>query len=244
MQDNRDFTTGRILTPLIRFMAPIFFAMLLQAMYGAVDLVIVGQFASSSDVSAVSTGSQMMMTITNLVTSFAMGTTILLGQRIGKGRGREGGAVVGSSICLFGTIAVGFTVLVPLLCRPLSAVMNAPEEAFDATAAYIRICGLGSLFIIAYNLIGSIFRGIGDSRTPLMTVLIACVCNIAGNCCSWPCSTWEPPGPLSPPYLPRRSASSYRFWSSAGGPCPSSSAGGTCASTAPSFGGSPPSAYP
>ena len=181
MQRRNDFTTGRILGPLIRFMVPVFLAMLLQAMYGAVDLLIVGQFAQSLDVSAVSTGSQMMMTITNLVTSFAMGTTILLGQRIGEGRGREGGEVVGSSICLFGVIAIGFTFLVPLLCRPLSAVMNAPAEAFEATASYIRICGLGSLFIIAYNLIGSIFRGIGDSRTPLMTVLIACVCNIAGD---------------------------------------------------------------
>ena len=149
MQRRNDFTTGRILGPLIRFMVPVFLAMLLQAMYGAVDLLIVGQFAQSLDVSAVSTGSQMMMTITNLVTSFAMGTTILLGQRIGEGRGREGGEVVGSSICLFGVIAIGFTFLVPLLCRPLSAVMNAPAEAFEATASYIRICGLGSLFIIA-----------------------------------------------------------------------------------------------
>ncbi len=181
MQRKNDFTTGKILGPLIRFMVPVFLAMLLQAMYGAVDLLIVGQFAQSLDVSAVSTGSQMMMTITNLVTSFAMGTTILLGQRIGEGRGREGGVVVGSSICLFGAIAAVFTFLIPLLCKPLSAVMNAPQEAFDATASYICICGLGSLFIIAYNLIGSIFRGIGDSRTPLMTVLIACVCNILGD---------------------------------------------------------------
>ena len=150
-------------------------------MYGAVDLLIVGKFASSVDVSAVSTGSQIMMTITNLVTSFAMGTTILLGQRIGEGRGREGGKVIGSSICLFGVIAGFFTILIPALCRPLSTLMNAPEEAFEETAAYIRICGLGSLFIIAYNLIGSIFRGIGDSKTPLMTVMIACVCNIAGD---------------------------------------------------------------
>ncbi len=181
MQKSRDFTTGRILGPLISFMVPVFLAMFLQSMYGAVDLLIVGRFAESLDVSAVSTGSQMMMTITNLVTSFAMGTTILLGQRIGEGRGREGGEVIGSSIFLFGVIALVLTVLVPLLCRPLSSVMNAPEKAFDATASYIRICGLGSVFIIAYNLIGSVFRGIGDSRTPLMTVLIACVCNIAGD---------------------------------------------------------------
>ena len=181
MRGENDFTTGKILKPLAGFMLPVFFAMFLQSMYGAVDLMIVGRFARSLDVSAVSTGSQMMMTITNLVTSFAMGTTILLGQRIGEGRGREGGEVAGSSICLFGTIAAVLTILVPLMAGPLSGLMNAPEEAFGATVSYIRICGSGSVFIIAYNLIGSIFRGIGDSRTPLMTVLIACVCNIAGD---------------------------------------------------------------
>ena len=175
-----DFTTGKILSPLLRFMIPVFFAMFLQSMYGAVDLMIVGKFARSLDVSAVSTGSQIMMTITNLVSSFAMGTTILLGQRIGEGRSREGGQVIGSSISLFAVIAALFTVLIAALCRPISTLMNAPEEAFDETAGYIRICGLGSFFIISYNLIGSI-RGIGDSRTPLMTVAIACVTNILGD---------------------------------------------------------------
>ena len=181
MDTGKDFTQGKILAPLIRFMIPVFLAMFLQSMYGAVDLLIVGKFARSVDVSAVSTGSQIMMTLTNLVTSFAMGTTILLGQRIGEGRGKEGGKVIGSSICLFAVIAGVFTAVIPLLCRPLSSLMNAPAEAFDKTASYIRICGFGSLFIISYNLIGSIFRGIGDSNTPLMTVLIACVCNIAGD---------------------------------------------------------------
>ncbi len=181
MDTGKDFTQGKILAPLIRFMIPVFLAMFLQSMYGAVDLLIVGKFARSVDVSAVSTGSQIMMTLTNLVTSFAMGTTILLGQRIGEGRGKEGGKVIGSSICLFAVIAGVFTAVIPLLCRPLSSLMNAPAEAFDKTASYIRICGFGSLFIISYNLIGSIFRGIGDSNTPLMTVLIACACNIAGD---------------------------------------------------------------
>ena len=181
MRQENNFTEGKILSPLIRFVVPVFLAMFLQAMYGAVDLLIVGRFASSVDVSAVSTGSQIMMTITNLVTSFAMGTTILLGQRTGEGRGREGGQVIGSSICLFAVIAGIFTLLIPLLSNQLSSVMNAPEEAFAETSSYIRICGFGSLFVISYNLLGSIFRGIGDSKTPLMTVMIACVCNIAGD---------------------------------------------------------------
>jgi len=181
MQKEMDFTTGKILSPLLRFMAPVFMALFLQCMYGAVDLMIVGRFAQAVDVSAVSTGSQITMTLTNLISSFAMGTTILLGQRIGEGRGREGGQVIGSGIVLFALIGAVLTGLVPLLANALAAVMHAPEEAFAETAAYIRICGLGFLFIISYNLIGSIFRGIGDSKTPLVTVAIACVCNIAGD---------------------------------------------------------------
>ena len=181
MQRENDFTEGRILSPLLRFMLPVFFAMFLQSMYGAVDLMIVGKFAASLDVSAVSTGSQIMMTLTNLVTSFAMGTTILLARRIGEGNAKEGGRVIGSSICLFSVIAAALTLLIPLLSPALSRVMHAPEEAFSETVSYIRICGLGSVFIISYNLIGSVFRGIGDSKTPLLTVLIACVCNIAGD---------------------------------------------------------------
>ncbi len=181
MQRENDFTEGRILSPLLRFMLPVFFAMFLQSMYGAVDLMIVGKFAASLDVSAVSTGSQIMMTLTNLVTSFAMGTTILLARRIGEGNAKEGGRVIGSSICLFAVIAAALTLLIPLLSPALSRVMHAPEEAFSETVSYIRICGLGSVFIISYNLIGSVFRGIGDSKTPLLTVLIACVCNIAGD---------------------------------------------------------------
>ena len=89
--------------------------------------------------------------------------------------------MIGSSICLFAVIAAALTLLIPLSGPALSRVMQAPEEAFQETVSYIRICGFGSVFIIAYNLIGSIFRGIGDSKTPLLTVLIACVCNIAGD---------------------------------------------------------------
>ena len=80
MERNTSFTEGKILQPLILFAIPVLLALFLQAMYGAVGLLVVGKFASSADVSAVSTGSQIMTTLTNLISSFAMGTTILLGQ--------------------------------------------------------------------------------------------------------------------------------------------------------------------
>ena len=181
MERNTTFTEGKILQPLILFAMPVLFALFLQAMYGAVDLLVVGKFASSADVSAVSTGSQIMMTLTNLISSFAMGTTVLLGQLIGCGKKEEGGKAVGTAMVMFAGIALVMTVLLVCFAPQISSIMHAPKEAFDKTAAYVRICGCGMIVIVAYNLIGCIFRGIGDSKMPLFTVAIACVCNIAGD---------------------------------------------------------------
>lgn len=181
MEKNTSFTEGKIMQPLLLFAVPVLLALFLQAMYGAVDLLIVGKFASSADVSAVSTGSQIMTTLTNLVSSFAMGTTILLGQQIGSGKKEEGGHTVGTAILLFAGIAVIISVILVVFAPQISSLMNAPEEAFQKTVDYIRICGGGMLVIVAYNLTGCIFRGLGDSRTPLITVAIACVFNVAGD---------------------------------------------------------------
>lgn len=176
-----NFTEGKIAAPLVKFALPVLFALFLQAMYGAIDLMVVGQFATSADVSAVSTGSQIMFTLTGLVSSFAMGATILLARQIGEGNGEKGGETIGACMTLFGLIGLILTALSVTGASVLANVMQAPKEAFDLTSTYIRICGGGMLIIIAYNLIGSIFRGIGDSKTPLVTVAIACVTNIFGD---------------------------------------------------------------
>ncbi|MGI6211399.1 MAG: MATE family efflux transporter [Anaerovoracaceae bacterium] len=176
-----DFTQGPILKPLLLFAVPVLAALFLQAMYGSVDLMVVGLFGNASDLSGVSTGSQIMQTITNVLASFTMGTTILLGQRIGERRGEEGGSIVGSSILLFAVIAACLTVVLVIFAPQVAVVMQAPEQAFDKTVVYLRICGGGMLVLTAYNLISCIFRGLGDSKTPLMTVAIACVFNIAGD---------------------------------------------------------------
>ena len=174
-----DFTRGGIAGPLIRFAIPVLAALFLQAMYGAVDLLVVGQFADKADVSAVATGAHIMMTLTNLVASLAMGATVLLGQQIGEGNAEKGGATIGACIALFGAMGLALTFITVPGAGLLASVMRAP--AHDLTAAYVRICGTGMLVIIAYNLIGSVFRGIGDSVTPLITVAIACAVNIAGD---------------------------------------------------------------
>ncbi len=181
MQSKTDFTSGPIVGPLLRFSLPILLALFLQALYGAVDLLVVGKYATAADVSGVAVGSQIMMTITNLISSFAMGTTILLGQKIGEGDRASGGRIIGTSIAMFFALGVALTALIPLLSGTLAQAMNAPEEAFAETRRYIAICGGGSIMIIAYNVLGSVMRGMGDSQTPLLTVTIASVCNIVGD---------------------------------------------------------------
>ena len=180
-QQSYNFTEGKILGPLLRFVLPVLLALFLQALYGAVDLLVVGKFAGAEDVSAVSTGSQIMMTITNIVSSMAMGVTVFLAQKVGERDAEAGGRIVGAGVCLFVAIGAVLTCAIPLLSGVLARTMQAPMEAFALTVGYIRICGFGAIVIILYNLIGSIFRGLVDSRTPLVTVMIACACNVIGD---------------------------------------------------------------
>ena len=176
-----NFTEGKILSPLLKFIIPILAALFLQTMYGAVDLLIVGRFGNAADVSAVSTGSQIMQVITLAITGLTMGITILIGQKLGEGRRKEAGNVVGSGISIFAVISVITTILFVAFAPSVAKSMQTPAEAFDSTVTYLRICCAGLVFIIAYNVIGGVFRGLGDSKTPLMTVLIACIVNIVAD---------------------------------------------------------------
>ena len=144
---SHNFTSGPIAGPLFRFALPVMGALLLQSLYGAVDLFIVGHFASSADVSAVSTGSQILQTFTMLTASFSMGITILLGQYIGAGRGKEGGTIAGSGICLCLLLGLFFTFCLTVFAPTFAGWMNAPAEAFEKTVSYIRICGGGMVVI-------------------------------------------------------------------------------------------------
>lgn len=181
MSNSENFTEGKILPALLKFAFPVLVALLLQAMYGAVDLLIIGKFGTASDISAVSTGSQIMQTVTVVITGLSMGITILAGQKIGEKLPEQAAEAVGSGICLFTILGMIISVLMAAFAEPVSALMKAPEEAFFQTVLYVRICGAGGIFIVAYNILGSIFRGIGDSKMPLITVAIACVLNIGGD---------------------------------------------------------------
>ena len=179
--DKADFTQGNILKKLVAFMMPVLGALILQAAYGAVDLLVVGRFGSTSGLSAVSTGSQVLNLVTFVVTQFAMGITVLIARYLGEKRPERIGAVIGGGAVVFTMMSVALFIAMVGFARPISVLMQAPAEAVDLTASYVRICGAGIFFIVAYNLLSAIFRGLGDSKSPLLFVLVACIVNIIGD---------------------------------------------------------------
>ena len=181
-QDSRsDFTQGSILGKLVPFMLPILGALILQAAYGAVDLLVVGRFGTTSGLSSVSTGSQVLNLVTFVITQSAMGITVLIARYIGEKKQQQIGALIGGSIVVFAMISSVLFVVMICFSRPIAVLMQAPAEAVSLTSMYVKICGGGIFFIVAYNLLAAIFRGLGDSKSPLIFVAVACVVNIAGD---------------------------------------------------------------
>ncbi|MFI3323890.1 MAG: MATE family efflux transporter [Rikenellaceae bacterium] len=181
IEKENKLTSGSVTKALVSFTIPIFFALLLQVMYGAIDMFIVGNFAQINDVSGVSTGSQLINFLTSVCAGLAMGTTILVGQKRGEKREDEIGAVIANSIALFFAISLVVMVIMLLFRDGIVAGMNTPLEAIQQTGGYIFYSAIGVPMIFAYNVLGSIFRGLGDSKTPLLAVAIACVANIIGD---------------------------------------------------------------
>lgn len=181
VENKNDFTQGSIVSKLLRFMIPILGALILQAMYGAVDILVVGRFGTTAGISGVSTGSSIVNLIIFTITGLTMGVTVVMGQYMGEKKEEKVGLVVGGAIWLFFVLAFIIAAAMLIFARPLAVLMQAPKEALDLTVLYVRICGGGIFFIIAYNVISSIFRGIGDSNMPLVFVGIACVVNILGD---------------------------------------------------------------
>ena len=176
-----DFTQGSILGKLIPFMMPILGALILQAAYGAVDLLVVGRFGTTEGLSAVSTGSQVLNLVTFVITQFAMGVTVLIARYIGEKKPEQIGALIGGAIVVFTMISVVLFIVMIVFSRQIAVIMQAPKEAVGLTSVYVKICGSGIFFIVAYNLLSAIFRGLGDSKSPLIFVAVACVINIVGD---------------------------------------------------------------
>lgn len=175
------FVEGSVFGSLIRFALPVLGALILQAAYGAVDLLVVGRFGDAASISAVGTGSSFMQMVTFIITSLAMGATVIIGQHIGEQKPREAGDAVGTTIILFIVTGIILTVLLEIFAGNIVTILQVPVESVEKTILYIRICSGGILVIIAYNVISSILRGVGNANLPFMFVGIACVVNIVGD---------------------------------------------------------------
>lgn len=179
--DEQDLTQGSVCRRLLKFAFPIMAANLLQAMYGTVDMLVVGLFSDAAQVSAVSTGSMTMQTIHGIITGLTMGCTVHLGHCIGMREDSRATRTVTSSIALFLSLGVILTAVIVKGASGLTEIMNAPEDAIVGTTAYIRICGMGVICIVLFNAIGGMLRGIGDSKTPFLLMAVACGANILGD---------------------------------------------------------------
>lgn len=181
VETKNTFLEGPILPSLLKFAIPVMLTIILQALYGAVDLWAAGKFAATGDISAITTGSQTMMIITGLVSGMSMGSTILLGQNIGNHNEKGAAKVFCTSIIFFAVLGIFLSLIMFFGADFICVKMNVPNEAYLPTLHYIQICGSGTVFIVAYNVLSAIFRGMGDSKSPLYFVAIASIINIVGD---------------------------------------------------------------
>lgn len=175
----RNLTTGSVGKNILIFSLPYLLSYFLQTLYGMADLFIIGQFDGVASTTAVSIGSQVMHMLTVMLIGLAMGTTVSIARAVGGRNHKQVSENVGNTVTLFFGLSIVLTVVLLLLVRPIVGVMSTPAEAVDGTVAYLTICFLGIPFITAYNIISSIFRGMGDSKSPMYFIAIACVANIA-----------------------------------------------------------------
>lgn len=174
----KDLTTGSVLKNIVFFSLPYLLSYFLQTLYGMADLFIIGQFNGVDRITAVSVGSQVMHMLTVMIVGLAMGATVTIGKAIGGKKLEQASITVGNTITLFMGVSIVMTILLLLLVKPIVAVMSTPSEAVSETIIYLTICFIGIPFITAYNIISSIFRGLGDSKSPMYFIAIACVANI------------------------------------------------------------------
>lgn len=176
--NGKDLTKGSITGNIMSFSLPYMLAYFLQILYGLADLFVIGQYCGVDDTTAVSNGAQVMYMVTVVLIGLAMGTTVLTAHSIGAKDQRRARLVVGNTVSMFAILAFVLMAVLLLLRGWIVGVMDTPQEAVVGMVHYLTVCFIGIPFIIAYNIIASIFRGLGDSRSPMYFVAVACVCNI------------------------------------------------------------------
>ncbi len=181
MKDEHDLTEGNITKTVILFSLPFLLANFIQAMYGAVDLLVIGWCCPPEAIAAVSTGTQVTQIITSMISGLTLGATVTVGTYMGKKQPEEAKRAISASLCLFLAAGLILTVLLLSCADWLLLALQTPEDAFSLAGVYVRTCGMGVIFICGYNAISAILRGYGDSKSPLAFIAVAGCLNVAGD---------------------------------------------------------------
>ncbi len=181
MGQSNDLTKGNLVQTIIWFSIPFLLANLIQAFYGAADLMVVGRYCGAEAVAAVSTGTQVTQIVTSIITGLTLGSTVLVGNYAGQKRTEQVKETIGTSLCLFGIVGLALSALMWLLAPQILMALKTPEEAFLLALSYVQVCSCGVVFICGYNAISAVLRGYGDSKSPLLFVAVAGLMNIAGD---------------------------------------------------------------
>ena len=174
----KNLTTGSVFRTIVTFALPYLLSYFLQTLYGMADLFIAGQFIGIDGITAVANGSQVLYMLTVVIVGLAMGATVTIGRAVGANRLDRAAKAIGNVITLFAGIALALTVVLLLNVHNIISLIGVPVEAVEGTAQYLTICYIGIPFIVAYNIISSVFRGMGDSKSPMYFIAVACFCNI------------------------------------------------------------------
>ncbi len=181
MTQERNLTQGNVYAALFSFTIPFIIANLIQALYGAVDLFVIGRYCSPESVAAVSTGTQVTQIITSMITGLTLGGTILVGKYTGMGAREEVQRTIGTTLCVFAAAALILTGVMLAGADGILRLLKTPQRSFALARQYVVICSCGIFFICGYNAISAVLRGCGDSKRPMLFVGLSCVLNVAGD---------------------------------------------------------------
>ena len=208
----KNLTSGSVFKTIVTFALPYLLSYFLQTLYGMADLFIIGQFEGKASTTAVAVGSQVMHMLTVMIVGLAMGTTVSIGQAVGCGDRKRASACTGNTVTLFLGLSLVLTAALLCLRRPIVALLSTPAEAVEGTVAYLTVCFIGIPFITACNILSSIFRGLGDSKSPMYFIAAACAVNIGRDFLFMGPLHLGPTGAALSPRCPKPSAWRYPCW--------------------------------
>ena len=173
-----DMSRGNPARLIISFMLPVLAGNIFQQFYNVVDSVIVGQFLGVNALAAVGSTGSVVFLVWGLVTGLTSGFSVILAQQFGAGDKKGLCRYEGASVWLCGVIGILMTVILMLGLNPILRLMNTPDEIFGETRAYLGVLFAGILITFAYNMLAGMLSALGDSKTPLLFLVIASILNI------------------------------------------------------------------